>query len=200
MNYYKIYNQLTTRAKVEEQDRLLLKNKGNYFESHHILPRCMQGTDSKDNIAILTAREHFLAHWLLCRIYPDNNKIAHAFWMMCNWKSNKQYRVVPNSRIYQESKEIIAKITSKRFKGCTVPDERKIKISNTLKGRKRPIEVGLKISASQKGREGTHKGWITVTNGIDEKRIKELSECPIDWYRGRKNSVKELISELKQNK
>ena len=194
MDYNKIYTQLTDRAKSEVLSRQSQKHSGGYFEKHHIIPRCMQGNNTKENIVMLTAREHFLAHWLLCRIYPDNNKIAHAFWMMCNWKSTVQYRVTPNSRIYQEAKEIIAKIVSKRFKGIIVPEERKIRISNTLKGRKRPNEVGLKISATQKGREGTHKGWITVTNGITEKRIKSITECPIDWYRGRKDSAREAIS------
>jgi hypothetical protein len=199
MDYQRIYNQLMTRAKSELDIRIAKKAIGNYFEGHHIIPRCLGGTGKSnnikhDNIAILTAREHFLAHWLLHRIYPDNNKITHAFWQMCSWKRTYQYRITPNSRVYQEAKQSIALITSKRFKGCIVPEERKNRISNTLKGRKRPNSVGQKISMTQKGREGTHKGWITVTDGISEKRIKSIEDCPAGWIRGRKSLVKESIS------
>jgi hypothetical protein len=205
MDYQRIYNQLILRAKTELEIRISKKDSGEYFEGHHIIPRCLGGTGKSnsirhDNIAILTAREHFLAHWLLHRIYPNNSKIAHAFWQMCNWKRGYQYRITPNSRIYHEAKESIAMITSKRFKGCIVPEERKDRISKTLTGRKRPVDVVSKISMTQKGRIGTHKGWITVTNGVLEKRIKDMSECPVNWKRGRKDSARQKISEIQVGK
>jgi hypothetical protein len=205
MDYQRIYNQLMFRAKEELEIRITKKISGDYFEGHHIIPRCLGGTGKSsnikhDNIVMLTAREHFLAHWLLHRIYPDNNKITHAFWQMCSWKRNYQYRIQPNSRVYQEAKESISLITSKRFKGCVIPEERRIRISNSLKGKKRPEYVGQKISLAQKGREGTHKGWITITNGIDEKRVKSIDECPVGWNRGRKNTVKESISTKSKSK
>ena len=49
---------------------------------HHIIPKCMQGTDVKDNLVLLTAREHYLAHQLLVKMYPDNNKLVYAANMM----------------------------------------------------------------------------------------------------------------------
>ena len=90
--------------------------------------------------------------------------------------------------------ESIAKIVSKRFTGRVLSIEHKKKIGDFWRGKKRNKEFGLKISAAQKGREGTHKGWITVTNGEFEKRIKSIDECPIGWKRGRKNAVRESIS------
>ena len=43
-----------------------LKNLGKrnleYSEKHHIIPRCLGGTNDKDNLIELTAREHCLAH------------------------------------------------------------------------------------------------------------------------------------------
>jgi hypothetical protein len=32
-------------------------------ELHHIVPRSIGGSDTKDNLIYLTFREHFLAHW-----------------------------------------------------------------------------------------------------------------------------------------
>jgi hypothetical protein len=54
-------------------------------EDHHIIPRCMGGTDDIVNIAILTPEEHFLAHQLLVKIYPDNRKLIYALSKMCSY-------------------------------------------------------------------------------------------------------------------
>lgn len=38
-------------------------NCGNeYHERHHILPKCLGGTDDKENLIDLYAKEHFIAH------------------------------------------------------------------------------------------------------------------------------------------
>jgi len=82
MNYEKIYNQIIERAKSENR----IKGNGIYYERHHIIPQCMGGTNTDDNLVLLTAREHFLCHRLLVRIY-NNNKLIYAFWLMCNIKN-----------------------------------------------------------------------------------------------------------------
>ena len=35
-----------------------------YHERHHIVPRCMGGADTEDNLIALYAREHFIEHKL----------------------------------------------------------------------------------------------------------------------------------------
>ena len=35
-----------------------------YYERHHIQPRCLNGSDEEDNLIDLYAREHFIAHKL----------------------------------------------------------------------------------------------------------------------------------------
>jgi NUMOD3 motif len=82
MNYYSIYNNLIERAK----NRSLTT----YTENHHIIPRCMGGTDIKDNLVALTAEEHYIAHLLLLKMYPDNIKLLYAANMMAN-RNNKNY-------------------------------------------------------------------------------------------------------------
>jgi len=61
MDYLKHYNKLIERSK----NRTL----SGYTEKHHIIPRCLGGTDDKVNIAFLTPEEHFVAHQLLVKIY-----------------------------------------------------------------------------------------------------------------------------------
>jgi hypothetical protein len=97
MNYSKLYNQLIEKA----TNRLPIES---YYEKHHINPKCLGGNNSKDNIVKLTAREHFLAHWLLARMYPENSKVVFAFYMMCRVKSENQERYIPSSRSFAEAK------------------------------------------------------------------------------------------------
>ena len=63
MDWLRHYNALMGRA----SGRTL----SGYKERHHVIPRCMGGTDAKSNMVYLTAKEHFVAHKLLVRMYPD---------------------------------------------------------------------------------------------------------------------------------
>lgn len=60
-----------------------------YYETHHIIPRCMGGTDEKFNLVRLTAREHYIAHHLLFKAYRTT-KLAHAWFMMLRCDPNQQ--------------------------------------------------------------------------------------------------------------
>ena len=53
-----------------------------FVEKHHIVPKCMGGTDDVTNLVLLPAKAHFIAHYLLHKSYPDNIKLSHAFSMM----------------------------------------------------------------------------------------------------------------------
>jgi hypothetical protein len=90
MNYQRIYDAIIERAKT--------RTLTGYKERHHIIPKCMGGTDSKTNLVDLTAREHFIVHKLLCEIYPDNKKLNDAVWCMINLvnKHHKRGYVVSN--------------------------------------------------------------------------------------------------------
>jgi len=89
MNYLKHYNDLIERAKNRKLDC--------YKEIHHIIPRCIGGTDEKENLVALTGREHFVAHILLVKIYPKDYGLIKAVNMMCI-SSDNQSRV--HNRMY----------------------------------------------------------------------------------------------------
>lgn len=81
MDYKRIYDSIITRAK----NRVLT----GYTENHHIIPRCMGGCDKPENMARLTAREHYIVHLLLVKIHPNNHKLIFAFNMMCSLNGRK---------------------------------------------------------------------------------------------------------------
>lgn len=74
MDYHAHYNRLISRAR----SRVL----EGYFEGHHVVPKCLGGSDTPDNIVYLTAEEHFVAHLLLVKMHPANGKLAWAAYMM----------------------------------------------------------------------------------------------------------------------
>lgn len=142
MDYNKIYNNLMESRLSIKKERLQLKKNGEYFEGHHIIPKSKGGTGdstrpkNNPNIVLLTAREHFLAHWLLWRIYRDRQSALAFHKMMSSTKNTKR---ITSSRGYEEAREAfrITNIGNQYGKGKTkiVSDEQKKKQSQIMKGR-----------------------------------------------------------------
>lgn len=97
MNYNKIYSDLIFSARCRTLD--------GYVEKHHVLPKSMGGDNSDTNIVNLTAREHFIAHWLLWKIHKSP-KMAMAFFAMAR-KGPGQNRNI-SSRQYEIAKKAMS--------------------------------------------------------------------------------------------
>jgi hypothetical protein len=91
-NYYDYMNYIKNKNRIYENGK---------YELHHILPKSLGGTDEKENLILLTYREHYLAHFLLWKIH-GNNKMLYAFWLMNNVKSKVYFKI--NSRVYSKLK------------------------------------------------------------------------------------------------
>lgn len=76
MNYIRIYKRIIDRAR----NRSLAEDV--YVEKHHIIPRCLGGSDDDWNIICLTPEEHYLSHQLLVKMCPENQGLVHAACMM----------------------------------------------------------------------------------------------------------------------
>ena len=117
MNYVNIYNSIINNARLSTRSK-----KHSYFENHHIIPECLGGGNDSSNMVLLTAKEHFVCHHLLTKIY-DSPKLKFAFWAMCNQTSGdvtRNYRI--NSAAYQTARENFAKQNSIRHSGKKMPE------------------------------------------------------------------------------
>jgi hypothetical protein len=170
MNYTKIYNQLMERAKGRKPE------KGGYYESHHIIPTCMGGSNDKSNKVKLTYREHFIAHWLLHRANPTNKSLAASFHIMAfgtSWRNARKERGnewTPSSRQLEEAK--MSKVMERR-------------------GTKHSEETRRKISESNKGKVGGRAGVKMSEESKEKMRLAKLGKK-------RSDEVKKRISEGKK--
>lgn len=75
INKYKVIYQQIIRKARERKKSNPLNPEHICIERHHVKPRCLGGGNSKRNVVELTAREHFICHWLLYKVY-NNEKLA----------------------------------------------------------------------------------------------------------------------------
>lgn len=123
-------------------------NCGNeYHERHHIVPRCMGGTNDEENLIDLFAREHFIAHKLLAEENPDNKSLVFAWTCMAfpNSGVQKRYELTPEE--YEEARKAISKAMSGRY----VSEETKKKISDAKKGKPLPEWITAKAAEVHRG-------------------------------------------------
>jgi hypothetical protein len=118
--YTRLYYKIIQNAKSKNRIKRRSTHKNYiYYENHHTIPRSLGGTDNDDNLVLLTPREHFLCHYLLCKMISEKsnewNKLVRAFTFMYSSTSNHKRYV--NSRLYESARKNIGKIMSESQSG-----------------------------------------------------------------------------------
>jgi hypothetical protein len=67
----------------------------------------MGGSDDKSNLVSLTPEEHFVAHQLLTKMHPDNQKLIFAAWAMTRGRGGRNKRYGWLRRKHAKSASII---------------------------------------------------------------------------------------------
>ena len=96
-NYLKHYDQLCCTRKLLDRT----KNDNFYYEKHHIIPKSLGGSNSTDNLVLLTAREHYIAHVLLYNHYKtiggvSFRKMSFALVSMASTNKNLSRHILNN--------------------------------------------------------------------------------------------------------
>ena len=93
--------------------------KADYTERHHIIPQSIGGSDDESNLVTLTAKQHFICHLLLTRMFEPKTfeyyKMIHAFCMMDWCESNSQERY--NSRVHEKQRREFSEYMSLKQTG-----------------------------------------------------------------------------------
>jgi len=72
--YYNIINRAIARNHIRQQK--------DGYQTHHIIPKCIGGTDDATNLVVLTYKEHRVCHCLLIKMQLTKNaeiKMRHAY-------------------------------------------------------------------------------------------------------------------------
>jgi hypothetical protein len=163
MNYKNIYDKIIENAK----HRGLVKKKLSFYtELHHIIPACKfenrKVATYKENLVLLTAKEHFVCHHLLSKL--NDSEFIKAFWMIsrfsrtCIKLTHKEYEIIMHQKSEQMKNRIISDNTrnliSKSRLGSIASEETRLKISIGLKGKNKgrihSDEFKLKIKEARK--------------------------------------------------
>lgn len=166
---------------------------GEYYEEHHITPKSYGGTDDPSNLIWLYASEHFLAHQILAKQYPDNYKFVTAYWMMAHCGNNKyQERYECTAEEYAEAREKFAKVQSERMSGRVVSEETRKKNSeahkglhsgekNPMYGKPSPTKGKKKTDETRKKMSEAHRGKISpLRKPVYCKELDEYFSCAQD--------------------
>ena len=219
MNYLKSYCNLIRKAEKRGYTKKKAKEQELYVEGHHTFPVSIFGKNKR--IVYLTAREHYIAHALLEKIYIKRygienwktKKMINAFWCMNSQKFRNNYT---NSYLYQKSRErhskviseiqsgrIVSEETRKRMgqwqKRRIVSEETREKLREANIGKKVSDEVKKKISEKLKGRivsEDTKKKMSKAQKG------KIVSEETRQKLKGKTHSeeTKRKMSEVRKGR
>lgn len=175
--YTKWYNQLMANRRSNKLGKDI------YTEAHHVIPKSLGGSNSAENIINLTAREHFIAHMLLSKMFKGNDraKMNFAFHFMLVENNGKRYK--PSSRLYESARKALALAYSDTRKGRT-PWNKGVPRSDYVKnavrqanlgriawnrGKERTIEEKQKIS--QKIYENRPANWQVHNKGVPAEKI-----------------------------
>jgi len=110
--YSKTYFALTSNAKQRITE--------GYTETHHIIPQSLGGSNDRDNLVELTAREHFICHWLLIKMTEgdERGKMLYALQgMKAENKFQNRYHTKITARVYEKYRIEHAQNHSKVMKG-----------------------------------------------------------------------------------
>jgi NUMOD3 motif len=152
-----------------------------YYESHHVIPQSLGGSNDPNNLVNLTAREHFICHYLLTKFTSGND--YHKMVYACNGMRRSrdyQHRYI-NSRLYETVKHQAALIQSQRFAGKSLSEEHRANISKGLMGRinsqetiekRRAATTGLKRTEEQKLRMSQSQKTFAATLTPEQKAAR----------------------------
>lgn len=185
MNYLKHYELLIKKAK----NRDIV----GYIEKHHIIPKCLGGSDDIENIAKLTPEEHYIAHLLLVKIYPTNESLTYAAIKMTVATST----VKRNNKLYGWLKKKYQKICKNRI-GEKNPSFGKPWFYNPITNEAKKFIKGTEPTGWILGRKNTNTKCKTCGEETTSRKAKWCDKCRILHRKCSKNGAIKNVK-LKNN-
>jgi len=153
-----------------------------YVEGHHILPVSFDKSCSKvkSNIVFCTAREHFIIHLLMTKMFPNKrlSSLSKSAVLGFTMKNSTQDRKI-NSKTF----EILRRYASERSRGNTSGSKTKGYRFYTNGSDCTTLPCGVEPPPGYY-LGGLSKGLISITDGKTCRRIKPGEVIPDGWSIG----------------
>jgi hypothetical protein len=163
MNYERIYNELCTRSLTRKWQKYT-------YEKHHIIPKSLGGSDIKSNLAILTPREHALAHLLLVKFLTGKHRAKMIFAIKSMLSYRNQHRQQLTTKQYATLKETYQNLSS--------TPEYSAWRSEITRNQWTPER---KLAVAAKAREQWATGIKREVFGSEEYRLKKSMQMKQRW-------------------
>lgn len=157
-----------------------------YVERHHIQPRSLGGTDNKDNLVDLTAREHFICHWLLTKMHTGYSRAKMIYALNGMKRNNKfaqRYETKITARVYEKLKKEFSAVHSATMKGkipwnkgVPITEEQREKNRVAATGKKMSKEIIEKRSAKIRGQKRSNETKLKMSLASKGKPKGPMSE------------------------
>lgn len=165
--YTKWYEQIIRNAQTRELET--------YYEVHHIIPKSLNGTNKKSNLVRLTAKEHYVCHLLLMKMYDNKKakqKMASAFLYMSKVRNDHTKRRY-TSRLYEHHKLIRQKILSEQMSGSGNPMFGRIH-SKTTRRKISEARMGVNTNTEESIKKKRER-WLTNNPNYDPHIRQNMS-------------------------
>ena len=176
MNHLKIYKTIIEKAKSQNRKKLRKNQIGYvYYENHHIQPKCLGGTNDKENLVLLTAREHYVCHKLLIFIYPEQRGLILAIRRFMHSKKLMLYNI--SSRDYDTIKNLLNKIPQKSHYESWIDKFGKEEADKRLKNQNDKIRksmTGVKYSDERRKNAGNGHIGIKMSESSSIKKRESM--------------------------
>jgi hypothetical protein len=195
MNYKKLHNNIINKAHSLDRSK-----KNGYFEQHHIILKSMGGSNKKENLVLLTAKEHYVVHHLLWKIHK-NTQTALAFLnMRCNNRHSKRTLININHKEYEKLRLISRanSVEQGRIAGLKAAASGRLSKYGKRNGKLVSKEAGINLAKTYSSITGKKTGVVNcrklglaamgskfINDGQINKRISKETEIPTGWVRGR---------------
>lgn len=180
-----------------------------YYEQHHIIPKSLGGNNTDNNLVKLSAREHFICHWLLTKMV-NNTKHQYQMWnafsCMLYRENPYQQRHKISSRIFENIKKANRHIKSKKMLGENNPmfnkthtAEARKKISEAHKGKKHSAASRKRMSEVHKGKPKSEEHKIALKEAWQKTRNKRSGKNAVFYGCNHSEETKEKIRQKVKN-
>ncbi len=190
--YYRVIEEAQSLGRVKIKDRGCEDYE--YFESHHIIPKSLGGSDSYRNLVLLTPEEHYICHSLLPDFCEGEAKVKMMYaWNRCNNSKNI------------EGLEIIGPVEYGRLKRdfANSASENRLAFARTEEGKENYIKLsklGKAFAQTEAGKERYKKSG--EKNSLTKKAFAQTEEGKKRYKdSGKKGSLsKQLFAETEEGK